>query len=340
MKTRSEDHEVLVRFLLGELSEAEQARIEQLFFTDEDYFEHLLAVEDELRYDYVQGRLSPAHREKFTKRFLTSPSSRDSLGIPESVMSRLSVRKAGTKDDAARQLAVGYSAHRPAGIAWVKLGSHFTNLIAANPMFASTAFRWGFASAAIIVVAGFALMIQLTISYRGQVDQLRRDLAQQKAALTQTEDEKTALAQELEHVHSERLDLENELAKRNKPADQVAEQSQPSGAVVSFMLSPGLTRDSGALKRITIPPGTAHLRLQLGLREPDDYSRYRAVLRTAEGKEVWRSGNLRAIRSSPLPVTLPAAVLRPGDYEMELIGLAERGQPESVDSYYFTVARE
>ena len=43
MKRKSEDAEVHVRYLLGELPEAERARIEQRFFTDEDYYEQVLA---------------------------------------------------------------------------------------------------------------------------------------------------------------------------------------------------------------------------------------------------------------------------------------------------------
>src|SRR5215471_4901141 len=93
MNSRSEDPEVLLRYLLGELPDAERTLIEQRFFTDEDYYEQLLAVEDELRYDFVQGRLSPARRESFERRFLGTSRDRNSLDFPGALISGLSVRK-------------------------------------------------------------------------------------------------------------------------------------------------------------------------------------------------------------------------------------------------------
>jgi hypothetical protein len=63
----------LLGYLLGELSEQESVELEGQYFANSDTFEHLCALEDELIDRYVCGELSMRDRERFEKRFLSSP---------------------------------------------------------------------------------------------------------------------------------------------------------------------------------------------------------------------------------------------------------------------------
>ncbi|MEA2174854.1 MAG: hypothetical protein QOD00_2446 [Blastocatellia bacterium] len=63
---------VVVRYLLGELSDEEQVRLEEKYFGDDEFFEQVLVVEDELIDAYVGGELSARERELFEKRFSLS----------------------------------------------------------------------------------------------------------------------------------------------------------------------------------------------------------------------------------------------------------------------------
>src|SRR5205809_7076244 len=89
MNSQANNEDLLVRYLLGEVSDEEQVRIEQLFFTDDQYFEQLLAVENELRYDYAQGKLSDNNRRRFEKRFLVSSEDRAQTSLAEALLKRL-----------------------------------------------------------------------------------------------------------------------------------------------------------------------------------------------------------------------------------------------------------
>ena len=73
MKPKSNYEIVAVKYLLGELSGAEQRRFEERYFADDHIFEEFLIVEDELIDDYVQEKLSPSERERFERQFLISP---------------------------------------------------------------------------------------------------------------------------------------------------------------------------------------------------------------------------------------------------------------------------
>ena len=65
--------EQLIRsYFLGDLPESEEERIQQRLFTDPDFFESLLIVEDELVDDYVLGLISGPERAKLERGFLTS----------------------------------------------------------------------------------------------------------------------------------------------------------------------------------------------------------------------------------------------------------------------------
>ncbi|MEJ7616641.1 MAG: hypothetical protein WKF30_06655 [Pyrinomonadaceae bacterium] len=63
----------LVRYLLGDASDAEKIRLEEEYFGDDGFFGQLLVVEDDLIDAYVRGELSESDRERFEKSFLTLP---------------------------------------------------------------------------------------------------------------------------------------------------------------------------------------------------------------------------------------------------------------------------
>ncbi len=61
-----------IQYLLGELSAEEQRHIDEQLFVNDDYFERLMATEDELIEDYLRGRLSATERQQFERNFLNS----------------------------------------------------------------------------------------------------------------------------------------------------------------------------------------------------------------------------------------------------------------------------
>ncbi len=63
---------LLVRYLLGDLPEAEQVEIEELAFRDQQFMQTIQAVESDLIDEYVRGGLSDCERRQFEGRFLAS----------------------------------------------------------------------------------------------------------------------------------------------------------------------------------------------------------------------------------------------------------------------------
>lgn len=71
---RSFTNERLIRdFFLGELPETERERVQERLFTDPEFFEELLIIEDELTDAYALNLFSDHEQEKFERHYLTAP---------------------------------------------------------------------------------------------------------------------------------------------------------------------------------------------------------------------------------------------------------------------------
>jgi len=74
------------RYLLGELTEADRAALEQELLIDRSKFDRVWAVENELIDSYVRGEMSRADRERFEGHYLVSPLHRERVAIAESFL--------------------------------------------------------------------------------------------------------------------------------------------------------------------------------------------------------------------------------------------------------------
>jgi hypothetical protein len=79
MQSEHVDEALLIRYLLGSLTEEEQVEIENRAFTDSNYMAALETAEADLIDAYVRAHLSPAERRAFEHRFLTSPGRRSKV---------------------------------------------------------------------------------------------------------------------------------------------------------------------------------------------------------------------------------------------------------------------
>jgi hypothetical protein len=83
------DRDRLVEYLLGDPSEEERLEIEQQYFKDDDAYEAVLAVENELAYDYAAGALSPVQRQRFEQRLLGTPEQRARVATARALLRRV-----------------------------------------------------------------------------------------------------------------------------------------------------------------------------------------------------------------------------------------------------------
>ncbi|MGH9843480.1 MAG: hypothetical protein ACREEM_32480 [Blastocatellia bacterium] len=335
MKQTTDNEERMVNYLLGELPEEEQLRLEERFFTDDETYQQLLALEDELLYDYAAGGLSSEQRVKFERRFLNSPQARRKAELAGAVLDKAAEAKAWS---APPRTVV---AEKKKSL-WQSLAAFFS--------FQQSATQFSMAAAAaVLLLAGASWLYFQTVRLRSQVEQLevaradREQQRRQQAAEERARQEQ--LTEQLESERRKRAQLEQELAQRQAQATRDRDNQQSLSTFLSFIIPPGLVRDVDGPKRLLIPPGVNSLRLQLDLKKPDDYRGYRATLRreTPDGPELWSQDlpRARSIASGrAIVVSLPAKLLPEGVYVLVLSGRTGGGDAEEIDDYYFNVVRQ
>ena len=329
-----ERHDSIRQYLIGDLSEQEQEQIEKRLISQDDYFEELLIAEEELADDFVGGRLPEAEREKFSRHFLSVPE------LKQEVMFAKALRLHAT--EYARQAAHASQAERRPPL--------FASLAA---FLRQPAFGFSLAAALLLAVCVAAWMAAQNKRLRAQVEQLQvRPTATpaptpQAELLEQLASERgrsEQLAAQLSREQEQRAEAERKLeeAKRQQPGSGL-EQATGSALVALFTLSPSMVRGSGAaLKRVSMPPGNGRVLVRLDL-GADNYSTYKAALRTVEGRELLSVSNLRALSEGDgkvVALILPAQRLAPGnDYQITLSGKPLAGGFEEIGTYNFRVVR-
>jgi hypothetical protein len=85
VSTTTIDTNEIIRYLLGQLPEAESDRIDELCFVDDEFSARLLVVEDDLIDAYVRGQLSVDAHKHFEKKYLAAPHLRERVGFAEAL---------------------------------------------------------------------------------------------------------------------------------------------------------------------------------------------------------------------------------------------------------------
>jgi len=319
------------RYLLGELPEEERELVEQRLMSDDDLYQRLLLAEDDLIDEYVSGALSEQDRAKFSRRF---------LHVPEL---RQDVRSVTALRNYALKTAPKVTTERSPAPTSFSLFDRVRKIFM-RPVV-------GFAlAAALLAAVGLAVLLAAQNSQlRKQVEQLHARQSPPSVPQPEQRDELAA-----ERLHNEQLSEELQrqkelLAEESRKLQQAQGQQMQTptpvpnsrsgvSSVFAFALGAGAVRESGELKRVSVPRGAREVNVRLDL-AANDYRSYRAVLQTVEGREVLSSRGRRGGGGTFVQLNIPARLLMPGDYRIRLSGVNPSGEAEEIDSYYFRVLK-
>lgn len=206
----------------------------------------------------------------------------------------------------------------------------------------------------ISVTVALLAVVLLAAWLSAQNSRLRKQVEQLQAAQTPTPISRQDLEEQLaaERLRSEKLSAElREQERRMEETRKIQEAQEGSPpparkapplknpSVIAFTLTPGLVRESGSLKKLSVPPGARELLIRLDLAE-GDYQSYRVVLKTLDGRELLSRQGLRAAGGGKyVPVSIPAQLISPNDYQILLVGVTPSGEAENISTYYFRVLK-
>jgi hypothetical protein len=329
--------ELITRYLLDELQEAERERVIDQYLGDGEFFEQMLAVEEELIDDYVSDQLRAATRARFERHYLTIPEHRERVKHAQAFRLAVTRKKTHSRWQLLRNFL-----HQPSAVFEYTLAKATT----------------------VMLLVGISLGIPMLLHDRKLHAELQasQQREQELKALSNEQQQSNGLLTKELQVLQEQTDIRAAGQKRElelpRSVGRTIPNSQatpsPAGAAAILprdvadapppreaapprplrLVSFELRADSATGGRypmlrhpelVSISPSIDVVQLQLNLRT-DDYPSYRAVMRTASGDEILSQSGLKSELTSSgkaVLISFSAHLLKDGDYLIALEGVTD-----------------
>jgi hypothetical protein len=330
MRNKTLENDVMARYLLGQLPEAEQEAFEEKLFVDDDCLDQLSVVEMELIDAYVHGRMSAKQQSEFERGFLTSPSRIQKVANAKALMRHVIELRPDIPVVAA------------------KSSPTFWQTLAGYLSLQSPVMQYGMAAAVVLLTVGGLWLVYDRVQLRNELHEARqqqsaeldRRLQDQRAQLQrELEQKETALQQTLQSQTASKEDIER-LNAEIQAIKQQRESLGPSSSqeVIAAVLKPTISSkgvEGDDIIDLRLGRATKSLRLRLPLPQPAASS-YLGSMQNEKGEVVRRWNGLRANRTGAIVLNLSAAHVADGLYTIELTDQSGR---ENGAKYYVRILR-
>lgn len=203
VKVRAKEDQVIVGYLLGLATEMEQGQVETRYFRDQDFYEQVLALEDELICDYLSNELTGTERRRFEEHFLQTAHRRKKFQATRKLMAYLAdqgvAARGASPAISTRPVTKTQTTNPATGGLLDSLGGLLAPKLALG---------WMAAATAVLLVCGFWLT--------GKITNLRQ-------SLRQSESERIALQQQRENLRGTASRQRAEVAAKRDEANSLSE---------------------------------------------------------------------------------------------------------------------
>lgn len=333
MKTRAQEDQAIIGYLLGAASELEQSQIETRYFREPHFYEEMLALEEEVICDYLNGVMTPGERRQFEQHFLATP-------------------RRHRKYESTRKLLAFIADQGPTQAAAVPIEPVKPGVLAFSARWANDflvprlGFLWTLASVAVLSLGVWMLSVQVS-AFRQKVEQ-----QEARQAATQQNNPKVR-----HKPTKQRIETNNQRNLLAGVADQLqaslddppslfaGDTTKIAANTIAATLRPSHLRSSAAPQQVTLSTETATLRLHLLLANPAaaQFVGFNVVLKSLNGVEVYKRQNLtpQVIKSDHgLSVDIPASKLVTGRYVVSAFGITTSKESKQTDEYFLGITRQ
>jgi hypothetical protein len=332
------DQENLIRrFLLGDLASEQLDRIDQRLLVDEDFLDEVDVAEDELIDDYLRDKLIATDNELFERNFMITDERREHLEFTRGFHKALAV------SPAAKETRIELVDDRHSRL-WTWPRGRRTLAIG---------------SALGLLLIGSVLVVLWRVTIRRKAAAQATSVQGQLKPNPQNDPGTTVENGDNVNKAAPRSDLgRNDNQATHKAADEhpndkdLSAQNQQRArtlSVLSVALEPGVLRggEDNGVKRISVPNGANTVRLKLSLPAGEaelalPETVYEVDVQNGGLKTIATLKNLRESKTMGgktfVSASIPAALLRPGNYRVILRKRAPNGTAEGAGDYYFSVA--
>lgn len=330
MKLVTEKDEMMRRYLLDQMSDEELNSIEEKFLADDEFFDEIAAVEDELYYDYKSGNLSANDKVAFEKKFLATSVDLQKADFAEAL---LKATNAVSTQETAPSL-------------WKSVVAFFN--------FSNASLRLGTAVASILLlfIVGFWIFNNLnkqkievaevpevpdtqtptpTPIDEKIIQQKQKEESELEKKLAEEKQKNELDANKIKELEKQKEKIQNEIEKNQNK--QIAPE-QPQKTFIALVLSPSLVRGSGAkTAKVKVTPELKTINLTLPIKKEFQNEEFKIVVRNIDSGATISSSNARTGKKTAVSVGISAKNLQRGAYEVVLI----TADNEELTSYYFNV---
>jgi hypothetical protein len=328
------DTRLLLEYLYGELDESEEARIEEAYFTDDDFYEQLAAVENDLIDRYVQNTLTESGRREFEEKYLTTPLRHRKVEVSQNLIN----------------LIIAAPVALPRAVVRLSRWQTFLAFLRQRNMF----LQLSFASALLLMMAGALWLQRERVRLRDELQQTQASLRQKEQDLQRQQAEQDKIVAQLKEA-TQREQVQNEsneqllqrLQEQEQSAQKARQESMPHSSAVSpsiatyvFSLEP--LRGIHAQKPLVIRREDKSARLIINLKK-NSYQRLRVSLQRVAGDEIWSQFISKGRTTSlgeRIIVEVPVNIFNKKDYILVVDGVTSDGNFENLTNLSFSVKNE
>jgi hypothetical protein len=320
------------RYLLGELSETEQAQFEEAYFVDDQLFERFLAVKNDLIDSYARQELSGSETERFEQHFLACEPRRERLRDAREFIRAVSAPSSQVAETAATT---------PQPNSELSVWQSLLRLFAIRGLVAQGAF----VALLVLAVAGSLLFIR-------RVQRERAEQMQKEAVARQQREQENARPVGPAPTSGLTIGGQRGPVVNSQPTPSVSPALLPPNTnrpspqlpvqMASLTLMPFSSRGSDSTPvSLKLGPDTSRVQLSLIFKDAD-YRSYDITVRTVAGEQVAHRRVPKAQTGAAgkrVTLTLDPSIFRGQDYIITLNGLTPAGKLEPINDYYLRVER-
>ena len=290
----------LRRYLVGSAPEDERERVEQALLADENLYEELLAIEDELIDQYVWGRLPEPERTSFIQYLSALPDHKERLEFAQALRA--------------------HSLGSPTGASVATAASRDT-----------PEEGFGFRVPALLLAAAVLLVMLGGVWSLTTISALRNEVRTNQAELGRSREGQEELQKRL--VAESRLS--SDPVGRGAPGTG-SSLSRSFLLRAGTFRSGGTTK----VLQLPQEPALVEIRLDLGVADYESYRAVFHDAQAAELMSVSQLGARVKENEILVVFSVPSERFTAGDYYISLSGVIEGGELEPVARYDFRISRE
>jgi hypothetical protein len=331
------DDQLLVRYVLGLLPDDQTELLDEASIADDDVAARLRVVEDDLVDGYVRGTLDAATLNRFESYYLSSPERREHVRFASSLIR--AVDRAAPRADKRplEQPAPGRPSESDAPLR-VGEAAGLGNVQASGAASARRGLMAGLAAAAALLLAASASLLYQTGRLSRGLDQAQHE----SAALDRRTQE---LEQQLANQRAVNAETASRLARARESvpgstSTPLNRANATTGLPAFALVLLPQTRAIGPISTLALSPGAERVAFDLQL-ETNDFPQYQVGLRDpATNGIIWRSDWMAPsphADQATVAIVIPATLLKPQHFSIELRGREAGGGGQVVGSYAFQI---